>query len=437
MEVNSTATILSSAFLAVEYVDAVLPDNPLQPSLQYAWGYVNENYTKFQIATWGSLIVHEAIYFLFCLPGFLFQFLPFMQKYKIQQDKPETWEKQWRCFKMLLFNHFCIQLPMICGTYHFTEFFSIPYDWDSMPRWYDPTHTTSPTTATACHDGTTQHTHNLPYNWDSMPRWYDPTHTTSPTTGTACHDGTTQHTQPPLRLGQHATMVRPNTHTTSPTTVTACHDGTTQHTHNLPYDWDSMPRWYDPKHTHTHNLPYDWDSMPRWYDPTHTQPPLRLGQHATMVQPNTHTTSPTTGTACRDGTTQHTHTTSPSTGTACHDGTTQHTHNLPYDWDSMPRWYDPTHTQPPLRLGQHAAMVRPNTHTQPPLRLGQHATMVRPNTHTTSPTTGTACHDGTTQHTHNLPYDWDSMPRWYNPTHTHTHTHTHNLSYDWDSMPRW
>uniref|UniRef100_A0A4W5QKB1 Methylsterol monooxygenase 1 n=1 Tax=Hucho hucho TaxID=62062 RepID=A0A4W5QKB1_9TELE len=85
MEVNSTATILSSAFLAVEYVDAVLPDNPLQPSLQYAWGYVNENYTKFQIATWGSLIVHEAIYFLFCLPGFLFQFLPFMQKYKIQQ----------------------------------------------------------------------------------------------------------------------------------------------------------------------------------------------------------------------------------------------------------------------------------------------------------------------------------------------------------------
>ncbi|CAB1327103.1 unnamed protein product, partial [Coregonus sp. 'balchen'] len=144
MEMNSTATILSSAFLAVEYVDAVLPDNPLQPSLQYAWGYVNENYTKFQIATWGSLIVHEAIYFLFCLPGFLFQFLPFMQKYKIQPDKPETWEKQWKCFKMLLFNHFCIQLPMICGTYHFTEFFSIPYDWDSMPRWYSPTHTQPP-----------------------------------------------------------------------------------------------------------------------------------------------------------------------------------------------------------------------------------------------------------------------------------------------------
>lgn len=85
MAVNGTANILSSAYLAVEYVDAVLPENPFQPSLKHAWGYMLDNYTKFQIATWGSLIVHELIYFLFCLPGFLFQFLPFMQKYKIQQ----------------------------------------------------------------------------------------------------------------------------------------------------------------------------------------------------------------------------------------------------------------------------------------------------------------------------------------------------------------
>lgn len=85
MEVNRTANILSSAYLAVEYVDAALPENPFQPSLKHAWGYMLDNYTKFQIATWGSLFVHEFIYFLFCLPGFLFQFLPFMQKYKIQQ----------------------------------------------------------------------------------------------------------------------------------------------------------------------------------------------------------------------------------------------------------------------------------------------------------------------------------------------------------------
>lgn len=84
MEVNGTSDILSSAYLAAEYVDAVLPENPFQPSLKHAWDYMLDNYTKFQIATWGSLIVHEVIYFLFCLPGFLFQFMPFMQKYKIQ-----------------------------------------------------------------------------------------------------------------------------------------------------------------------------------------------------------------------------------------------------------------------------------------------------------------------------------------------------------------
>lgn len=51
------------------------------------------------------------------------------------QDKPETWEKQWKCFKTLLFNHFFIQLPLICGTYYFTEYFNIPYGWEEMPRW--------------------------------------------------------------------------------------------------------------------------------------------------------------------------------------------------------------------------------------------------------------------------------------------------------------
>lgn len=84
MEVNGTANIMSSAYLAVEFVDSFLPENPLQEPLKHAWNLMLQSYSKFQIATWGSLVVHELIYFLFCLPGFIFQFLPFMQKYKIQ-----------------------------------------------------------------------------------------------------------------------------------------------------------------------------------------------------------------------------------------------------------------------------------------------------------------------------------------------------------------
>uniref|UniRef100_A0A8C0K135 Methylsterol monooxygenase 1 n=1 Tax=Canis lupus dingo TaxID=286419 RepID=A0A8C0K135_CANLU len=136
MVTNESISIFSLASLAVEYVGSLLPENPLQEPFKNAWNYMLKNYTKFQIATWGSLVFHEVLYFLFCLPGFLFQFIPFMKKYKIPKDKPETWENQWKCFKVVLFNHFCIQLPLICGPYYFTEYFNILYDWERMPRWY-------------------------------------------------------------------------------------------------------------------------------------------------------------------------------------------------------------------------------------------------------------------------------------------------------------
>lgn len=85
MATNESAGIFSSASLAVEYIDSLLPENPLQEPFKNAWNSMLNNYTKFQIATWGSLIVHEGIYFLLCMPGFLFQFIPYMKKYKIQK----------------------------------------------------------------------------------------------------------------------------------------------------------------------------------------------------------------------------------------------------------------------------------------------------------------------------------------------------------------
>ncbi|XP_076455742.1 methylsterol monooxygenase 1-like [Babylonia areolata] len=130
MENVTTNTPLIAAQL-FEY----LPE--IRSPVRDAWILMTDNYTKFQIATWGSLLVHEFVYFAACLPAFLFQFLPFMRKYKIQQDKPETKEKQWKCFKLLMFNHFCIQAPLILGTYAFTEYFNIPYTWDQMPPWWD------------------------------------------------------------------------------------------------------------------------------------------------------------------------------------------------------------------------------------------------------------------------------------------------------------
>ncbi|ESO90099.1 hypothetical protein LOTGIDRAFT_218137 [Lottia gigantea] len=131
MENLTTDAVLSTAYL--EY----LPENPLYEPFKQSWILMNQKYTKFQIATWGSLIVHEFVYFAACLPAFIFQFLPFMRRFKIQSDKPETAEKQWKCLKLILFNHFFIQLPLIAGTYLFTEMFGIPYGWDEMPTWYN------------------------------------------------------------------------------------------------------------------------------------------------------------------------------------------------------------------------------------------------------------------------------------------------------------
>lgn len=113
-----------------------MPNNPFQEPFKVAWEYMIRNYSKQYIAVLGSLLVHEVVYFSLCLPAFCFQFIPFMRRYKIQQDKPETFEKQWKCFKLLMFSHFVVQFPMMYGIYLYTEIFGVGYDWLSMPRWY-------------------------------------------------------------------------------------------------------------------------------------------------------------------------------------------------------------------------------------------------------------------------------------------------------------
>ena len=62
MAFNENATdILSSSDLTahIENVLQFLPENPVKDPFERAWVYMTDNYTKFQIATWGSLIVHE------------------------------------------------------------------------------------------------------------------------------------------------------------------------------------------------------------------------------------------------------------------------------------------------------------------------------------------------------------------------------------------
>ncbi|KAF6020402.1 MSMO1 [Bugula neritina] len=133
---NTTSNTAEAIAETLYKLTELVPQNPLTSHLENYWQLMTDNYTKFQITTWGSLIAHEIAYFGICLPAFLFQFIPCLQRFKIQQDKKETAALQWQCFKLILFNHFFIQSPLIFGTYAFTEMFSIPYDWQSFPAWY-------------------------------------------------------------------------------------------------------------------------------------------------------------------------------------------------------------------------------------------------------------------------------------------------------------
>ena len=55
-------TVTGDSTLGVQYVEDLLqhfPQNPISDPFGRAWGYMTDNYSKFQIATLGSLIVHE------------------------------------------------------------------------------------------------------------------------------------------------------------------------------------------------------------------------------------------------------------------------------------------------------------------------------------------------------------------------------------------
>ncbi|XP_019390277.1 PREDICTED: methylsterol monooxygenase 1-like [Crocodylus porosus] len=119
----------------METSDSPLQHNLFQESFRDAWTRLLESSTKFHVVTWGTLLLYLSSYYLSSLPGFIYQFIPAMKKYKIQQDKPETWEDQWKCFKMTFYHTLTIQTPMCLAVYIYIEYVDLPCDWNSMPRW--------------------------------------------------------------------------------------------------------------------------------------------------------------------------------------------------------------------------------------------------------------------------------------------------------------
>ena len=61
------ASIVSQVYTSpyIEYVIDFLPVNPLQQPFAEAWRYMTNNYSRFQIAFCGSLIIHEVFIIIF------------------------------------------------------------------------------------------------------------------------------------------------------------------------------------------------------------------------------------------------------------------------------------------------------------------------------------------------------------------------------------
>uniref|UniRef100_A0A8B9M6W6 Fatty acid hydroxylase domain-containing protein n=1 Tax=Accipiter nisus TaxID=211598 RepID=A0A8B9M6W6_9AVES len=111
------------------HLDSLLPPNPLLSPFQAAWKNTCPHCPN-------SPFVYQVSYLLASLPGFIYQFIPAIKKYKIQLDKPETWEEQWQHVKISLIRIPTLLLPAFILGYFYSEDFDIPYKWDPMPPWY-------------------------------------------------------------------------------------------------------------------------------------------------------------------------------------------------------------------------------------------------------------------------------------------------------------
>jgi len=81
--------------------------------IEQGWEYLTNNFSEGTLITWGTLIAHEVFFFGSWAPFLLMDYIPYFQKYKIQQEKPNTWGGIWKCLKYLFFVHFVVQWGMM------------------------------------------------------------------------------------------------------------------------------------------------------------------------------------------------------------------------------------------------------------------------------------------------------------------------------------
>lgn len=78
--------------------------------------FLTSHFSDFQLATLGTFIVHESVFFLSGLPSIIFERSGIFSRYKIQNKKnpPGSHEK---CITRLILFHVCVNLPIMLVSY--------------------------------------------------------------------------------------------------------------------------------------------------------------------------------------------------------------------------------------------------------------------------------------------------------------------------------
>nr|CAD1817654.1 unnamed protein product [Ananas comosus var. bracteatus] len=86
--------------------------------------YLITNFSEFQLATLGTFIIHESVFFLSGLPSLLFERSGLFSKYKIQK-KANTPASQDKCVLRLILYHICVNLPLMIVSYPAFKFMGL------------------------------------------------------------------------------------------------------------------------------------------------------------------------------------------------------------------------------------------------------------------------------------------------------------------------
>lgn len=102
------------------------------------WRAMTNKHSLLQISIFGSAILHVSLTFILNVWPVMVQNIAFLQKFKIQLDKNPATPNDWKhALIHIFFSQLCVQLPLISLQYLFVWYYAIPFDFDTMPGFWD------------------------------------------------------------------------------------------------------------------------------------------------------------------------------------------------------------------------------------------------------------------------------------------------------------